>query len=150
MVNQLMQPPQNQQPMLGMQQPQGQPQPPVQQPTPDQIQRVHEGISENQKMLDSLIKLPDDRLDLRAVFDAAGQMISRYGESGGKQGISAADIVKEISLPGFPAPDANGMQPSPQVIRNFLQQYFDKAILGQAQVTAKFGPPVPKPLGTPQ
>ena len=127
--------------MQGVQQPTP-PQPAGNQISPQKIQEIHDDSIQKQKMLDDLIKLPDDQLDLRAVFSAAGDMISKYASTGGKKGISAADIVKEISNPNFPVPDENGNQPSADTIRNFLQQYFDQSIMNQAKLTAHFGGPM--------
>lgn len=146
MVNQLQQPPEmddsqlglSPQQMQGVQQPTP-PQPAGNQMSPEQVHDIHERIGEYQKMLDGLIKMPDDQLDLRAVFSTAGDMISKYSASGGKRGISAADIVKEISSPDFPTPDENGNQPPADAIRQFLQHYFDQSVMNQAKITAHMG-----------
>lgn len=124
----LQQPPQG----MPMQQMSQQPQP----PSPSQIQDAHAHFSYMQKMLDSLIKLPDSKLNLEAIFDAAADMVHENRLSAGKKGVSAQEVAAEMSSPNFPSKDT-----SPQQIRQFLQNYFDKSVQAQAMVTNKFGPP---------
>ncbi len=129
-MNQLMQQPQ----MQG-----GQPQMPQQQPqqvTPEMVQESHEHFSYMQKMLDDMIKKPDNELNLRAIFDGASEMVLEYQMSGGKKGVSPQTIATEMSDPNFPTADSSASQ-----IRQFLQNYFDKSVMTQAAVTHHFGPP---------
>ena len=138
-MNQLMQPP----PQQHM--PQGQPmqqapQQPQQPPSPQQIQDLHSHLSYMQQMLDGLIKKPDSELNLRALFDSASDAVIEYQDSGGKKGVSPQIVAAEMSDPNFPTANSSASQ-----IRQFLQGYFDKAIMAQATVTHGFGPPMQQP-----
>lgn len=125
-----------QMPQQGMQPQQSMPQQQPAQPTTDQIQETHNHLSYMQKMLDYLIKLPDSKLNLESIFDAASDAVHEYQLSGGKRGTSAQMIASEMSYPNFPTQNT-----PPKQIRQFLQNYFDKSILAQAGVTKNFGAP---------
>lgn len=116
--------------------------PPVQQPAPPppspmQIQDFHTKLSDHQKMLDELIKQPDEQLTLKHVFGAASDMVTKNRLSGGKHGASGIEIAQELASKDFPPGD----NPTPQQLRAFLQRHFDKAVMKQAFITSKFGPP---------
>ena len=135
MPNLLQQPPQPQ--PQGMQMaPSITPQLQQQPPTPEQIQDAHAHLSDMQKMLDELIKKPDSELSRSAIYGAAADMITKNRLTKGKMGISAIDAARELSSPDFPK-----QEDGPKEIRKFLQKYFDRAILNQAAISAKLGPP---------
>jgi hypothetical protein len=113
--------------------PQGQPQQP---PSPQQIADLHNHLSYMQEMLDNLIKKPDNELNLRALFDGATDAVLEYQSSGGKKGVSPQIVAAEMSDPNFPTANSSASQ-----IRQFLQNYFNKAIISQATVTHRFGGP---------
>lgn len=146
MPNLLQQPPQQQMPQgMGMQQPQmqgaqpqmqGMPQQPQQPPSLQQIQDLHSHLSYMQQMLNGLIKKPDSELNLRTLFDGAADAVLEFQTSGGKKGVSPQIIATEMSDPNFPTASSSASQ-----IRQFLQGYFDKAIISQATVTHQFGGP---------
>jgi hypothetical protein len=140
----------------------GAPQPPVMggappptPPSPQQVQQVHEHLSELQEMLDKLIKLPDDDLTLKHLYRSASDLITNHRLSDGRKGLSAAEVVGELSKPGFPREDAQGNSPPPQAIRQYLQNQFNQAVKNQALITHRLGPPVqqistPSPMGNNQ
>lgn len=147
-MNQLMQPPQMQQPALGLTPASPQNTQSTQRFTPEQIQESHAHLTDLQKSFDSLIKLPDSELTMKRVIDAGGDLISKHQLSDGKRGAPASVIAAELVSPDFPQNDAQGTPPSGEALRQFLQKQFDKLIMSQAAITNKFG--APQQQGIPQ
>ncbi len=112
-------------------------QPPQPQFSPQQIQEAHGHLSDLQKTFDGLIKLPDSELNMKAIFDACADLVTKYQLSDGKRGAPATTIAAELSSPDFP----QGDPPPPKALRQFLQKYFDQFVSAQAKITSKFGAP---------
>lgn len=133
-TNQLMNPPQAAANPLASQ--------PVQ-PSPSQIQDAHEHLSEMQKSLLDLIKLPDSELNIKHILGAASDLVTKHRLTKGRKGVPALQIATELSSPGFPK---EGDHPSD--LRKFLQNQFDKTALLQATITHKVAAPAQQ--NTPQ
>lgn len=110
---------------------------------PQQVQEVHDHLHDMQQTLNELIKKPDNELNTKSIFRAAADMVVKHQIHSGKKGIPAAAIASELSSPDFPKADQKGNPPPPAAVRTYLQNHFDQAVMHQAQLTQKFGPPIP-------
>lgn len=142
-------PPGEPQPQAGPNQLQGtppgqqlQPLPPAP-PSPQQVQQAHEHLSDSQEVFANLLKKPDSEMTMKQLFRAAADMVTKHQLHEGKRGAPAALVASEFASPDFPKEDAQGNPPPPKAIRQYLQNHFDKAVIHQAMLTAKFGGPIP-------
>lgn len=116
--------------------------------SPEFIQTAHDHFTDKQQELDNLLKLPDSELNLKSIYGAFADAVTKNRLSRGLKGMTAMQAVSELSSDNFPKTTKEGYQPHPKELRKYLQQHFDKAAIAQAILTHKFGPPQ-SPMGVP-
>jgi hypothetical protein len=121
----------------------GQIQPAPPQVTQKQIDDLHNHFDDMQDEFKKLIHLPDDELNLSKIYGAASDLITKNKLSKGRRGASAMEVASELSGKDFPKKSQNGVDPTPQDLRNYLLNQFSKITKLQAAYTAKLGPPSP-------
>lgn len=108
---------------------------------PDHLNQIHSHLSRMQMKIAKLIKLPDNELNLKALYGEMSDEIAQHQLSRGKEGSTAMQIVSEMTSPDFPKENAQGQQPTSKDIRAYLQKKFDQTALKQAVITNVFGKP---------